>query len=115
MKGEKIKENTDKISKYNTKILPKLLIYTNKIKSTAEYETWLKQLNVQLFNWFFETFVSRAFLIFICILVAVTISSLDTPIVEQFMAAEGISLIWFLWDIFLEGTRRAIKRGESNG
>ena len=50
MKGESIKENTDKISKYNTKILPKLLIYTKKIKSTADYEKWIKQLNVQLLN-----------------------------------------------------------------
>lgn len=96
MEGEKIKEKADKITKYSTKILPKLLIYTKKIKSASDYEDWLKQLNIHLFDWFLETFIIRAFLIFICLLVAVAISTFRPPLLLQFIVAEGISLLWFL-------------------
>ncbi len=119
MEGEKIKEKADKITKYSTSIIPKLLVYTKKIKSASDYENWIKQLNIQLFDWFFETFIVRAFLIFIVLLVAVTISQTRLPLLAQFIAAEGISLLWFLIvilkkDLFEESSKEILKKIEKN-
>ena len=96
MKGEDIKKNSDLIDKYSKNIVVKLLIYLGKLKSASQFEDYLKQLNKILADWFFETFIVRAFLIFICLLVAGATLSYTTPIIEKFIAAEGISIVWFL-------------------
>ncbi len=94
MKGEDIKKNSDLIDKYKKNTLVKLLIYLGKIKTASEYEAYLKQINKSLFSWFFVTFVMRASLIFICLLVAS--SFYRDPMLEKLITAEGISLTWFL-------------------
>ena len=115
MKGESIKENSELIEKYGSKIIPKLLVYLGKLKSASQYEEYLKQLNVVLFQWFFLTFVTRAFLIFICLLVAdATISHIAPTILGKAIAAEGISILWYLWLELLGGSAKKI-RGEKNG
>ncbi len=112
MKGEDIKKNSDLIDKNRDNIIVKLLIYLGKIKSASDYDTWIKQINKVLGDWFWETFIIRASLIFICLLAAgATFSFYHPPLTEQFIAAEGISLLWFLLEQFLEGLTRAIKRG----
>lgn len=112
MKGEDIKKNSDLIDKYTGNILVKLLVYLGKIKTASEYERYLKQIIKSLFSWFFVVFIMRALLIFICLLVAgATTSFYHPPLIEQFIAAEGISLTWFLLEDLLERLTRAIKRG----
>lgn len=97
MKGEEIKKNSDLIDRYERNILVKLLIYLGKIKSAAQYEDYSKQITKSLFNWFFVVFVMRASLLFICLLVAGATFTIYTPsLIEQFIAAEGISLTWYL-------------------
>ena len=114
-KGEEIKKNSDLINKNRGNIIVKLLIYLGKIKSASNFEDYVKQINKVLFSWFFEVFIIRALLIFICLLAAgATLSFYNPRLTEQFIAAVGISLFWFLWEQSLEGAVKKIK-GDKNG
>lgn len=107
-----IKEKTDLIDKYSNKTLPKLLIYLGMIPSASKYEKYIKQLKVLFFKWIFYLEL-RALLIFICLLVAdTTISFYHPPWIEKLIAAEGISLLWYL---LIDFKNDLIKRGEKNG
>jgi len=89
---ENIKETIDKTHKNSGKLIPRFLKFINKIDSVAEYDTWIKETNITLFDWFFEYLIIKSFLIFFCL------SALFPPptILIGFLKAEGISILWFL-------------------
>lgn len=90
--AEKLFKNIKKTERNSNKLIPRFLIYLNKINSVSDFDEFFKdKITVPLIDWFIEYFILKFFLIFFCLSALVNLN-----IVLKLIYSMGISISWFL-------------------
>ena len=101
MEGEeiihKLEETTKKPTLKSNKLFLRLLKYIGKIDSGIHYEEYVHvNIKVPLIEWSIQTFLLRAFLIYISLSAIGVFLITPPPTWKVLILSEGLSLSWYL-------------------
>jgi len=96
MKSLEFSDKLHQKTKYDSKTLPKVLKYLEKIKDISQYEEYVKKnIKLPLIEWIIQVLIIRPIL-FVAVLMSLSVSLRLLPPFVILILAEGLSILWYL-------------------